>query len=85
MQISWCGDTGHRLSSVKDLTNAIYNVNLAIVGATPSSPNNSFMRMIGPVFLQSGVLCTFTLELTLMRIGIIGQVMVMHAIANNME
>ena len=50
MQTSWCSDIGYRLSSVKDLTNAVYNVNPTIVGATPSSPNNYYMRMIGAGF-----------------------------------
>ena len=44
--LSWCNSLGYRMPSVKDLTNANYH-NL---GATPSSPDNYYMRHIGSGF-----------------------------------
>ncbi|MCX8585601.1 MULTISPECIES: hypothetical protein [unclassified Gilliamella] len=55
--LSWCNSLGYRLVKVKDLTNAScrgYNSGTwcqGSVGATPSSPNNEYMRHIGSGFL----------------------------------
>ncbi|MCX8663753.1 hypothetical protein, partial [Gilliamella sp. B2911] len=54
--LSWCNSLGYRLPKVKDLTNAScrgYNSGTfcqGSVGATPSSPNNVYMRHIGSGF-----------------------------------
>ena len=56
--LSGCSDVGLRLATVKDLTNAScngLNVNSECrraVGATPSSPNNYFQRVIGAGFFS---------------------------------
>ncbi|MCX8583487.1 hypothetical protein, partial [Gilliamella sp. B3372] len=56
--LSWCNSLGYRLPKVKDLTNASclpggfnYNRCRGSVSATPSSPNNHYMRHIGSGFL----------------------------------
>ncbi|MCX8585996.1 MULTISPECIES: hypothetical protein [unclassified Gilliamella] len=54
--LSWCSRIGYRMPHVKDLTNAsCRGINLELrcngsVGATPSSPNNLYMRYIGSGF-----------------------------------
>ena len=40
----WCNNIGYRLSSIADLTNAVYG---DYIGATPSSPGNHYQRRIG--------------------------------------
>ncbi|MBI0061710.1 MULTISPECIES: hypothetical protein [Gilliamella] len=56
---SWCNKIGYRLPKVSDLTNASCQGNNSekcgdyaneIVGATPSAPNNSYMRHMGAGF-----------------------------------
>ncbi|MCX8675974.1 hypothetical protein J3U16_11810 [Gilliamella sp. B3023] len=55
--LSWCNRIGYRMPSVKDLTNASCSGTLSgahcqgSVGATPSSPNNLYMRHIGSGFV----------------------------------
>ncbi|MCX8663468.1 hypothetical protein [Gilliamella sp. B2911] len=55
--LSWCNSLGYRLPKVKDLTNASCRGSHAdtfcqgSVGATPSSPNNLYMRHIGSGFV----------------------------------
>ena len=48
--LSWCNSLGYRLVNVKDLTNAVLRGSPSISGATPSSPDNHFMRHIGSGF-----------------------------------
>ena len=57
--LPWCNSLGYRLSNVRDLTNAScqgYNSEKCgdyaneVVGATPSSPQNTYMRHIGAGF-----------------------------------
>ena len=54
--LSWCNSLGYRVPSVRDLTNAsCRGTNSSSycqgsVGATPSSPNNLYMRHIGSGF-----------------------------------
>ncbi|MCX8595525.1 hypothetical protein J3U23_11100, partial [Gilliamella sp. B3367] len=54
--LSWCNSIGYRLVKVKDLTNASCrgigsgDSCSGSVGATPSSPNNLYMRHIGSGF-----------------------------------
>ncbi|MCX8584071.1 hypothetical protein [Gilliamella sp. B3372] len=56
--LSWCNSIGYRVPKVKDLTNAscqpgsYYDSTCqGSVGATPSSPNNVYMRHIGSGFV----------------------------------
>ncbi|MCX8675968.1 hypothetical protein J3U16_11780 [Gilliamella sp. B3023] len=48
--LSWCNSIGYRLPRVRDLTNAVRTYDGVISGATPSSPNNRYMRHIGSGF-----------------------------------
>ncbi|MCX8675983.1 hypothetical protein J3U16_11860, partial [Gilliamella sp. B3023] len=54
--LSWCNSIGYRLPKVKDLTNSSCRGSNSgtwcqgSVGATPSSPNNLYMRHIGSGF-----------------------------------
>ncbi|WP_279085065.1 hypothetical protein [Gilliamella apis] len=48
----WCNNIGYRLPKVKDLTNALYLVSGSTIGATPSSPGNSYRRHIGGGFFS---------------------------------
>ncbi|MCX8595719.1 hypothetical protein, partial [Gilliamella sp. B3367] len=54
--LSWCNSLGYRVPKVKDLTNASCRGEYSgsncrgSVGATPSSPNNVYMRHIGSGF-----------------------------------
>ena len=47
--LSWCNSIGYRLSRVRDLTNAV-RTDVVVPSATPSSPNNRYMRHIGSGF-----------------------------------
>ncbi|MCX8679861.1 hypothetical protein J3U22_09595, partial [Gilliamella sp. B2865] len=54
--LSWCNSIGYRAPKVKDLTNSSCPPNddslcHGLVGATPSSPENGYMRHIGSGFL----------------------------------
>ena len=48
--LSWCNSLGYRLVKVKDLTNAVRTASPTISGATPSSPDNHYMRHIDAGF-----------------------------------
>ena len=53
----WCNNIGYRLSSIADLTNAVYG---DYIGATPSSPGNHYQRRIGAgLFTEWGVMSTY--------------------------
>ena len=54
----WCNNIGYRLSSIADLTNAVYG---DYIGATPSSPGNYYQRRIGAgLFTEWGYMSTYT-------------------------
>ena len=53
----WCNNIGYRLSSIADLTNAVYG---DYIGATPSSPGNHYQRRIGAgLFTEWGAVSTY--------------------------
>ena len=53
----WCNNIGYRLSSIADLTNAVYG---DYIGATPSSPGNYYQRRIGAgLFTEWGVVSNY--------------------------
>ncbi len=53
----WCNNIGYRLSSIADLTNAVYG---DYIGATPSSPGNYYQRRIGAgLFTEWGVMSNY--------------------------
>ena len=53
----WCNNIGYRLSSIADLTNAVY---ADYIGATPSSPGNYYQRRIGAgLFTEWGSMSTY--------------------------
>ena len=53
----WCNNIGYRLSSIADLTNAVYG---DYIGATPSSLGNYYQRRIGAgLFTEWGAMSTY--------------------------